>query len=560
LRTRNTLRRSQHGAIYSALLGSYIETPTARIARIDRWIISKPVVNNPELVRRKIIERITSQHRVRGGVRVAEENLELITPRWGFYTLAPLTYVCRDCGEIVKYGGISEIKRWRGKCPSCKGKLTQTAHVWVHTCGYEKEIDRRKCPDCGSWMRLYRPTKYDIRRWKYKCPDCNREVDFAEICPECRNNPNLSDTERRMSLRACTSRYRKPMSMSIIDLPPKRERVETVVARYFGFKVAEDTEKLEEERKRVERARQAGLEEEQLIQIFGRDLLDALKYDVQAEIRKIIRDKLTVQKEIADYQRIYEENASQNGRVLSKTKLADGVDGAEYAKMLNDDFGVEDLVYVDGVKIVDVVYGYLPLTYDPFRANLVLFESQEKRGRWDIYTVAYDTEGILIILNKRKVLKWLNLEEPELDDRSIKKRFVHLTPEEKERVLTLIHTISHALMQTIHIYSGLSRDNFSEILFTHIPAILIISKGSANLAALRTIFEYAHYPWFSAAREKISKCAYDPICIEETGACHACLYVPEYCCSHWNKNLDRNAVLGSSYGRREFQRFWEEVE
>jgi hypothetical protein len=53
--------------------------------------------------------------------------------------------------------------------------------------------------------------------------------------------------------------------------------------------------------------------------------------------------------------------------------------------MLNADFGIEDLVYVDGVKIADVVYGYLPLTYEPSRANLVLFESQERTGMWDIY-------------------------------------------------------------------------------------------------------------------------------------------------------------------------------
>ena len=558
MRIRNTLTRSKHGVIYSALPGSYMETPTARIAKIDKWIVSKPVVNNPEFIKRKIVERINSQHRVRGGVKVEEENLELRTPMIGFYTLAPLTYVCRDCGEIVKYSGISEIRRSRGKCPNCKGRLVQTAHVWVHTCGFEKEIDKRRC-SCGSWMRLHIPTKYDIRRWKYVCPDCKKEADFIEICPECKNDPSLTEAEKRMSLRACTSRYRKPMGMTIIDLPPRREKLETVVARYFGFKVAEDLEKLEEERKRVERARQTGLSEEQLAQIFGQDLLDALKYDVHAEIRKIIGDKVDVKKEIADYQRIYEESASQSGRVLSKTKLASGEEGAEWAKLLRTDFGVEDLVYVDEVKIVDVVYGYLPLTYDPSKAKLVLFESPERRGKWTVYTVAYDTEGILIIFDRKKVLKWLNPDEPELDERSIKKRFVHLTPEEEEKVLTLIHTISHALLQTIHIYSGLSRDNFSEVLFIHVPAILIITKRSANLAALRTIFEYAHYPWFSAARERVSKCAYDPICLEENGACHACLYVPEYCCTYWNKYLDRNAILGLPYSGRDFKRFWREV-
>lgn len=559
MRTRSTLTRSPHGTIYSAFLGAYIETPHARIGQIDRWLISKPVVNNPEFVKRRIVERITQQHRVRQRVEIIEENLNLITPRVGFYTLAPLTYVCQDCGEIVKYSGINEIRHGRGKCPICKGNLSQTAHVWVHICGFEKEVDKRKCSDCGNWMRLYIPTRYDIGKWKYRCPNpnCRKETDFAEICPECRNDPSLDEREKRMTLSVCTSRYKKPMSTSIIDLVPKKEGDEVVLARYMGLKLIEDTDKLEEERERVEKAKQAGLTGEQLLQIFGRDLLDALKYNVQDEVKRIIRDKHLVLKEIADYQRVYEENAAQNGRVLSRTRLHGEVDGAEYARILNADFGVEDLVYVDGVKIVDAVYGYLPLTYDPTRANLVLFESKERTGMWDVYTVTYNTEGVLIVFDKQKILKWLNPGEPEYDSKSIKEKFIHLTQDEEEKILTLIHSISHALMQTIHVYSGLSRDNFGEILFVHVPAILIITKRSANLAALRTIFEYAHYPWFIAAKEKISSCVYDPICLEETGACHACLYVPEYCCSYWNKYLDRNAVLGSSAAGRNFQKFWE---
>lgn len=555
VRTRSTLTRSPHGAIYSAFTGSYIETPHARIGRVERWLISKPTINNPEFVKRRIIERIIHQHGIRRGVAIIEENLNLITPRVGFYTLAPLTYVCQKCGEIVKYSGINEIKRGKGKCPGCKGNLSQTAHIWAHNCGFEKEIDRRKCPDCRTWMRLYIPTRYDIGRWKYRCPnpDCKKEMNFSEICPECRNDPNLNAKDKRMKLCVCTSRYKKPMSQSIIDLPPKHESDEVVFARYFGLKVIGDTTKLEEERARVEKAMDAGLSEEQLVQIFGSELLEALKYNVDTEVKRVIVNKHDILKEIADYQSVYEENATQIGRILSKTKLPGGVDGVEYAKILNADFGIEDIVYVDGVKIVDVVYGYLPLTYDPNKARLVLFESKERTGKWDVYTVAYNTEGLLIIFDKRKILKWLNPEEDEQNIRTIKERLIHLTPEEEEKILTLIHSISHSLMQTIHLYSGLSRDNFSEILFTHVPAILIITKRSANLAALRTIFEHAHYPWLIAAKEKVSTCIYDPICLESTGACHACLYIPEYCCSNWNMYLDRNAVLGSG----KYQKFWE---
>jgi len=553
MKTRNTITRSPHGVIYSAFPGAYMETPQARIGKIERWLISKPSINNPEFVKKRIIERIRRQHKVRRGIYPAEENLNLITPHVGFYTLAPLTYVCQNCGEIVKYRGINEIRRGRGKCPNCKGDLSQTAHVWVHSCGFEKEIDKRRCPECGTWMRLHMPSRYDIGRWKYRCPNCKKEMNFMEICPECRDDPNLRSTEKRMTLCVCTSRYKKPMSMSIIDLPPKEETDEIVFARYCGLKVIEDSTKLEEERKRVEKARKAGLTEEQLVQIFGHELLESLRYDIKAEVGRIIKDKWNVLKEIADYQRVYENSMSQKGRVLSMTKFPDGTDGKEYAEILNEEFGIEDVVYVDSVKIVDVTYGYLPLTYNPDEARLVLFESQKRSGMWDVYTVAYNTEGLLIIFNKKRILKWLNPKEELKNDLSIKERLIHLTRDESDKVFTLIHSISHALMQTIHLYSGLSRDNFSEILFPHVPAILIVTKRSANLAALRTIYEYAHYSWFIAAKEKISTCIYDPICLESNGACHACLYIPEYCCAHWNQNLNRNAVLGNG----EFRKFWE---
>jgi hypothetical protein len=39
-------------------------------------------------------------------------------------------------------------------------------------------------------------------------------------------------------------------------------------------------------------------------------------------------------------------------------------------------------------------------------------------------------------------------------------------------------------------------------------------------------------------------CVYDPVCMEETGACHACMHVSEMSCEHFNRNLSRRYLFG----------------
>jgi len=51
--------------------------------------------------------------------------------------------------------------------------------------------------------------------------------------------------------------------------------------------------------------------------------------------------------------------------------------------------------------------------------------------------------------------------------------------------------------------------------------------------------------WFREIKLELNECTFDPTCIFEKGACFSCMYLPEYVCSEFNKNLDRDVFLGS---------------
>lgn len=42
---------------------------------------------------------------------------------------------------------------------------------------------------------------------------------------------------------------------------------------------------------------------------------------------------------------------------------------------------------------------------------------------------------------------------------------------------------------------------------------------------------------------RASACMYDPACLEQTGACFACVHLAEISCQDFNNNLDRRSLV-----------------
>lgn len=59
------------------------------------------------------------------------------------------------------------------------------------------------------------------------------------------------------------------------------------------------------------------------------------------------------------------------------------------------------------------------------------------------------------------------------------------------------------------------------------------------------VFEHSLFDWFREAKLDISDCTFDPTCIHEKGVCSSCIYLPEFVCAEFNKNLDRDVLIGT---------------
>ena len=123
-------------------------------------------------------------------------------------------------------------------------------------------------------------------------------------------------------------------------------------------------------------------------------------------------------------------------------------------------------------------------------------------------------------------------------------------------VRTLIHTFSHILIRRSSLYTGIDEDSCSEILFPKSAAFLLYSTSNINIGGFKYVFENSLSNWFEDIKLDIDDCVFDPSCLNDGGACFSCLYLPEYVCSEFNGQLDRDVF--SAKTERWKKGFWSE--
>jgi len=158
----------------------------------------------------------------------------------------------------------------------------------------------------------------------------------------------------------------------------------------------------------------------------------------------------------------------------------------------------------------------------------------------------------LFELDKIKICNWLinnkKLDKnPPLDEGTASEILMNLdeTNTAYDAMKALIHTLSHILIRRSSIYTGLDSDSCRELLFVNCGAFLIYQSSSIDVGGLEYVFEHLLLNWFKDVELEIKECTNDPACIYENGACYACMYLPEYVCSHFNSDLDRDVFVGS---------------
>jgi hypothetical protein len=158
-------------------------------------------------------------------------------------------------------------------------------------------------------------------------------------------------------------------------------------------------------------------------------------------------------------------------------------------------------------------------------------------------------EGIYIELNQNlfKDRDTGNISEeikPEIAGKPVSDRFL------------FAHTLAHALILEASLLSGYSTTNITEKIYDvglssgeQITAIFIYTSSATDSGTLGGLVELASSrdemlsKIIGNSLEKVSWCSLDPVCINNKGACHHCVLLPETSCQYQNDGLNRKLII-----------------
>lgn len=265
------------------------------------------------------------------------------------------------------------------------------------------------------------------------------------------------------------------------------------------------------------------------------------------------------------------------------------IDSPEEVTALNKKMGIANMQVSCDIQIINCTYGYSRRVADPknstnknCRLKLNAYDRTRDGTANLVYGAKLDTEGILFEISQRKIVEWLyenNIisEEqlPDLDDDiSVKKwfaQYVHsdvismfgeIDDSEKitKNVFALLHSMSHAFMNSAGELSGLSGNSLTEIILVETASIFIYAQTSQGipLGALSGMAESNYAYFLKKAFDEAKNCVFDPICTErDDTACSACLIIPEISCNHFNAELGRKYLYSIDGVDNSTVGFWE---
>ena len=265
------------------------------------------------------------------------------------------------------------------------------------------------------------------------------------------------------------------------------------------------------------------------------------------------------------------------------------IDSPEEVTALNKKMGIANMQVSCDIQIINCTYGYSRRVADPknstnknCRLKLNAYDRTRDGTANLVYGAKLDTEGILFEISQRKIVEWLyenNIisEEqlPDLDDDiSVKKwfaQYVHsdvismfgeIDDSEKitKNVFALLHSMSHAFMNSAGELSGLSGNSLTEIILVETASIFIYAQTSQGipLGALSGMAESNYAYFLKKAFDEAKNCVFDPICTErDDTACSACLITPEISCNHFNAELGRKYLYSIDGVDNPTVGFWE---
>ena len=584
---------------------------------VDNWnSVQLMGINNKRLLR--VINQQINEYKTQNGEGsvvgfpsvINEEFVDVLTPKVSDNIAAiqtsvkPWVFVCNKCGNVRQYYSYDEFKRKEFDRCKCGEHLTQLRMIRVCKCGYADGVFVPKCktPGHGTTYMKRKGSGLD-----FVCQKCGQRASLPHYCPECKQEIKIKP--------ALDSSNYIPFSLSLIDLLDKQKDVfldsekdgrgeQVVIAQYLSLitqdsyksiikngKVTQADEFESTLQAEAESLRAAGLDEATINMVIdakrrtnpGNQIFEALSKvsngitSVSSEGLKLIAEEILEYDELIDAKiTLTLEKAEEDAELVN-----DGI-RPDY-RSICEQLGFSNTQLCSAVPIVFSSYGYTRL--ERCGEGVKLHGFPQEMAKRNVYATRLETEGVLFELDRAKVLSWLlenglicqNDMPTDMSDEGIKMWFldrIHpdlIMPFSEidgngngaitKHVYTLLHSISHALINEASEICGLDKSSLSEYILPNIPAVFIYCSNSQgfNMGALYSAFQTQLDKWLKRAFERVKKCIFDPVCINKEKACAGCLYLNEVSCRHFNKDLDRSYLCGyfDNQEQKKLKGYWE---
>jgi hypothetical protein len=499
-------------------------------------------------------------------------------------TRFPSTFRCRTCGQFraIRIGESAT-------CRNGHGQMEQFPWVEIHECGHLKEITPPQCArHCRAPMNLLNVAAFKTSQWYWKCSRCNARSDQPVVrwCATCRQ-------ARAELIRIPQSRAYYPQQITLINPPGRGDYAALAHPNVHAAAVAQALGVLPPG---VEGLRQAAgadvgggavetfkrtaemLGWQPGSTLYEQGLRDAQAKEGAGPAWRDQVDALGLAPEALDA--IGEEcrqfSLAQSAAALTTDDLTADFAGhplepvyREYRSLFAR-YGLADIKLLRELPLAYIVAGYTrgsaTATRSTRRGDTPVrfrFFPADRSGKFPMYGIRTETEGLLFQLDQLSVVQWL------VDSGIISPPGV-TTPQEAQRwlltatdpvtdifnppenpvtraVLGLTHSISHRVMKSLAARCGLNVDSLAEFLFPVNMAFLVYAntRSEFTLGGLEHVFRYDLKDALNELDAE-TRCVFDPPCRHSFGgACAACLHVSEVACARFNTVLDRNMLFGS---------------
>lgn len=538
--------------------------------------------------------------------------------------ISPLVFYCGSCGTAFEKKSAGAVDKYTWRCPECKkNSVKQLQMIYTCECGYAQPIkipyvknvkDFKYRPNDNPYKMIYRNGNSEkTAEFIQVCPNCNSHLRPDNASSGKNYKPftlriiNLVDTQSGKFYEKGLDAQKVLVSKWFDKITPSN----------FDF-ILNNVELAFSDEYKDESVRKEA--ENQANGLIAIGLIAPEKFDeTVAQIMKTKSNDKGVERYVTACDELFSKRKSDDPnaynewinnfsfKLMQYNTIKDAkrvitledsiqrqldmefIDSVDEVYDMNKKLGIKNMQVTCDSQIVNCTYGYTRRSVDPSnstnkncRLKLNAYDRSKNSNTNLVFGSRLDTEGILFEIDQRKIIEWLLAngvirEEmvPDLDDEiSVKKWFaeyVHSdaipmfgsidnSEEITKNVYSLLHSMSHAFIESAGEISGLSSNSLTEIIIVETASIFIYAQTSQGipLGALSGMAESRYLYYLKKTFDESKNCVFDPICTErDDTACSACLILPEISCNHFNLELGRK-YLYSIDGAKEIKvGFWE---